>query len=103
MRTRTEVYRALLKIGGEGILTLDDLPKLTNQRKRVFLHLVDGRWHSGPEIVRIAEGSEGLRRLRELREIPWVAIDRRRSAMDKLKFEYRMRVIPPPLKEQIPI
>ena len=101
MPTQKEVYRELLKIGGLGVLRFEDLPKLSDQRKRVFLYLIDGRWHPGPQIVQVAGGSEGLRRLRELREIPWLTIVRRRSDIDHRIFEYRMRVVRPPIREQI--
>ena len=81
------------------MLTADDLPDLDAQRGRVFELMVDGNWHSGPKILRVANGTEGLRRLRELRKIPGVTIEcRRRLAPMNLDpdakppriFEYRM-------------
>lgn len=98
--TRSDVYHQLLKIGGEGILTIDDLPQLKSQRRKVFLLLLDGQWHTGPEIIEATGGMEGLRRMRELRQIPWLQIDRKRSSQDSRTFMYRMRVIQPPIKDQ---
>jgi len=79
-------------LGGEGILTPSDLPDLDTQRWRVLELVADGQWHLAPEIVEAAGGSEGLRRLRELRRIPFVAIERKRIE-DRRLWAYRLRVI----------
>ena len=67
------------KLGGEGILTEADIPSLKTQRARVLALMEDGKEHSGLEIIRVSGGSEGLRRLRELRTIPGVVIKKRRD------------------------
>ena len=61
---------SIAKLGGEGILHIDDLPALGSQRRAVFAFLMDGKWHRGTHILDIAGGTEGLRRMRELRKLP---------------------------------
>ena len=80
------------KLGGEGILSRQDVQHLRTQRDRVLYLMLDGLWHSANEIVAAAKGTEGLRRLRELRDIPNVTIERRRchKCPDRLFF-YRLQ------------
>ena len=61
------LFNDAARLGGVGILTPDDLARLRAGVKRVYLLMQDGAWHTGPEICAAARGSEGLRRLRELR------------------------------------
>ena len=69
----------ITKLGGEGIIDETDIPSLKTQRKRVWTLMLDDREHSGPEIVKVSGGSEGLRRLREFREVPGIEIEKRRD------------------------
>lgn len=57
------------RLGGEGILTHDDLADFAASEVRVLRLLLDGRWHTAEEIRAAANGSEGLRRLRALRPL----------------------------------
>ncbi len=83
------LVQKLRALGATGILTADDIPHLTSQRRRVLDFMIDGEWHTGPAIVEVAGGSEGLRRLRELREITGVEIKRRRVEGTRT-FEYQL-------------
>ena len=86
-------------LGGVGILRPDDLPELDSQRGRVLMLMLDGRWHDAREIVAIAGGSEGLRRLRELRALPGVHIDRMRLAESRL-YAYQLTFQQEPTHDQ---
>lgn len=85
----------LKRLGAHGILTTRDLPHLHSQRGLVLNYLMDGMWHSGPAIVEYAGGSEALRRLRELRQIPGIEIERKRGGVSRV-FMYRMVYKRPP-------
>ena len=74
----SDVVRRLKRLGAIGVLTAADLPDLDTQRGRVLALMSDLRWHFADEIREVAGGSEGLRRLRELRDIPGLDIARRR-------------------------
>ena len=67
------------KLGGEGILSRQDVRDLKNQRAKVLYLMLDGLWHKADEIIQYSGGREGLRRMRELREIPGATIERHRS------------------------
>lgn len=92
----------IAKLGGAGILTASDLEDLGAGKRRVYELMKDGRYHR-PDEIKLAAGksgkpaSEGLRRMRELRE--WYIVDRR-AVSDRL-FEYRLRapVEPEEIKE----
>jgi hypothetical protein len=83
-------------LGGLGLLTPSDMAQLTAGTLRVAMLMSDGLWHSAEEI-RYAAGqhdvpaSEGLRRLRELRDIPGVAIQVRRPGASR-HFRYRVLI-----------
>jgi len=74
-------------------LSETDIIELNEGAKRVADLMQDGRWHDA-EDIRIAAGtdgepaSEGLRRARELRDIPGIDLERR-SKGGRL-FEYRL-------------
>ena len=78
------------KLGGEGILSRQDVQDLKNQRAKVLWLMLDGLWHQANEIINCSGGREGLRRLRELREIPGVTIERRPHPSRKRDFMYRL-------------
>ena len=64
--------RDISRLGGEGILTPDDIPELKAGTRRVLALMLDGRFHSADEIMGAAgkggvPAMEGLRRMRELR------------------------------------
>jgi len=88
--------KSLKSLGAVGVLRSSELPALSAGTRRVAELMRDSEWHSA-ETIKLAAGSdglpasEGLRRLRELRDLPNVEIDRRR-AVDGRLFEYRMRV-----------
>lgn len=86
MRTDWDYIR---KLGGEGILKRSDIQDLTSQRERVLWLMLDGLWHRASDIIRVAGGSEGLRRLRELRDIDGAVIDRVRVHGSR-EFVYRL-------------
>ena len=65
--------RDISRLGGEGILTPDDIPELKAGTRRVLAPMLDSRFHSAEEIMAAAgkgdvPAMEGLRRMRELRE-----------------------------------
>lgn len=70
-----------------GNLTHKDLRELGGGRRRVRNLMLDGNWHSALEIRKAAQGSEGLRRLRELRGL--FEIEKRRIDGSR-HFEYRL-------------
>ena len=82
------------KLGGAGILSRQDITDLKNQRARVLYLMLDGYWHSAGDIIDAARGREGLRRMRELREIPHITIHRRRDTLNKRDFMYRLTYKP---------
>ena len=87
----TEEDLGIARLGGVGILTAHDLTDLSAGVVRVYNLMKDGRWHRAEEIRLAAgkggeEASEGLRRLRELRQ--WFEIDRERD--DGRLFRYRL-------------
>ena len=67
-------------------MPVEDVERLTSAKERVQRFMADGQWHTASEIREVG-GSEGLRRLRELRQDGHV-IDKR-----KVKgglYEYRV-------------
>jgi hypothetical protein len=87
--------RSLLAIGAEGVLTECDLVDLRAGTRRVAVLMGDGRWHTMDEIKAAAgepgkPASEGLRRLRALREIPGVSIACVKQPGSKRTFIYRL-------------
>jgi len=77
------------KLGGDGILTKRDVADLKSQRARVLYLMLDGGWHLASQIIQTSGGREGLRRLRELREIPNVTIERTKAYQSR-DFMYRL-------------
>lgn len=81
-------------LGGDGILTREDLAEFNRATLRVLSIMRDGEWHSSQEIRLAAgnwerEASEGLRRMRELRPMGWTVEKRRVRGTGK--FEYRLK------------
>lgn len=70
--------------GADAPLRLADMRKLRGQRRAVATLMADGRWHGAPEIRDAAGGSEGLRRLRELRGMGFVVEKARGLKYDHL-------------------
>lgn len=70
-------------------LTCQDMKDFNESQMRVFELMSDGNWHDAIAIRAAAQGSEGLRRLRELRSKGYV-IDKRKTAGGGRLFEYRM-------------
>ena len=77
----------------------------SNRREAVWLLMQDGGWHSTMEINAVnVGGSEGCRRLRELKkEIQdgkrpgWMSVEKRKMAGDTTQYEYRLiRTFTPP-------
>jgi len=64
-----------------------DRPRLATAKTKVARLMQDQRWHSAAAIRRVG-GSEGLRRMRELRKDGWKII-KRRPAEDSGSWEYR--------------
>jgi|WetSurSiteA1Bulk_404760.scaffolds.fasta_scaffold39427_2 hypothetical protein len=64
--------------------------ELPDRQRRVYDVLKDGEWHDGPELTHPAVGgSEGLRRLRELRAKGYT-IEMRRKAKGRTTRQYRL-------------
>ena len=74
-------------------LTCQDMRDFNESQMRVFELMSDGNWHDAIAIRAAAQGSEGLRRLRELRAKGYV-IDKRKTAGGGRLYEYRMNEIP---------
>lgn len=83
------------QLGGTGLLQPHEIADLSRGCRRVWDLMAGGEWYSAPEIRRAAgggvESSEGLRRLRELRSLDFVQIEKRRIGDSRL-FEYRLVV-----------
>lgn len=69
-------------------LTHKDMKELGAGKRRVLALMFDHQWHSAAEIRDVAQGSEGLRRLRELKS--HYTIEKRRIASEKRHYEYRL-------------
>ena len=89
----TKDWERIKRLGGAGILTRSDITDLTSQRAKVLWLMMDGFWHSADDIRDAAGGSEGLRRLRELRELPYITITRRRLFLSR-NFSYLLEYDP---------
>ena len=74
-----------------GILYQGDVRELKDQRSKVLYLMLDGQWHYADQIITASGGREGLRRMRELREIPGVTIERMRHPHRKRDFRYRLK------------
>lgn len=90
----------LARIGAIGILDAEDIPELRAQKLRVFNFMLDGGWYTRPEIELAAGGgnvpaAEGMKRMRELRDIPGVVIDRSKRVSGRRQWHYQMRFVDP--------
>ena len=85
----------LKRHGAYGVLMSQDVEDLKAGTRRVFDLMRDGEWHS-PEAIEMAAGENGVparggaRRMRDLRAIPGVTVERR--SIGGRKFRYRMTV-----------
>jgi hypothetical protein len=77
------------KLGGEGILRRQDVADLKHARAKVLWLMLDGEWHQATQIIDASGTREGLRRLRELRDIPGAIVERQVSY--GREFKYRLR------------
>jgi hypothetical protein len=96
-------WTRIKKLGGEGILTREDIEDMDVQRNRVLYLMLDGLWHSADQIINYSRGREGLRRMRELREIPGARIERIRSPIHiggKRDFMYRLVIEKPTVTQR---
>ena len=75
-------------LGGERVLSPEDVPQLSEATQRVRLLMSDGQWHTATEIIERSGQREGLRRMRELRRL--FLIQRRRE--QGREFSYRLIV-----------
>lgn len=85
------MVQTIMKLGGKGILTKEDIPELNAACERIRTAMWSGRWFTAEEIRMIAgkdgrSASEGLRRLRQLRE--YYNIKRKRG--EGREFLYKM-------------
>lgn len=85
-----EIDSYIRRLGGVGILKPSDVNSLNEAKQKLFVFMSDGRWHSRIEITRVTGQLEGTRRLRELRGLPGVEIERRSADGARRLFEYRM-------------
>lgn len=83
------IYGDKKKLKGFRDATEKDRLELSAGRQRVLNLLKDGLWHTSAEVLRAAQGSEGLRRLRELRACGY-KIEKRRTCDDSRTWEYRL-------------
>lgn len=84
----------LRSIGALGVLRQNDLVELAAGSVRVAELMCDGRWYTAEEIREAAgengePATEGLRRMRELRDIPGIVIERERIPGGR-HFRYRL-------------
>jgi len=83
-------------LGGRGILTPRDLDELRAGTRCVAELMLDEQWH-GPDAICCAAGMkgtparEGLRRLRELRKLPGVLIEKKRVSEGR-QWVYRLSI-----------
>ena len=82
------------RLGGQGILQRSDVKDLKSQRAKVLHLMLDGRWHKAGEILEVSGGREGLRRLRELRDIPHASIEKAKKIVGGRDFWYRLNYTP---------
>lgn len=92
--TQALAVAQIKKLGGVGILIPEDLPDFDTQRGKVWTLMADGQWHSAGEILSRSGGTEGLRRMRELRSLPGVEIERRRFENTGRSFYYKLTISP---------
>jgi hypothetical protein len=81
------------RLGGAGILRRSDIKDLEHARAKVLWLMLDGNWHTATEIINHSETREGLRRLRELRNIPGAIVERDRFFIwpgNSREFKYRL-------------
>ena len=74
-------------------MPVDDVKRLTSAKERVQRLMSDGQWHTAVEIREVG-GSEGLRRLREIRDDGknrGVVVEKRRIRPGGGSFAYRVR------------
>jgi hypothetical protein len=64
---------------------------LNTQTGKVLKLMLDMKWHEAWEILEVAGGTEGLRRMRTLRTLPRVEIHKRKSFGSR-GFAYRLEV-----------
>jgi hypothetical protein len=76
------------RLGGEGILSHDDIRQFTKVEKLLVERMKDGEWHSATSIIEWTGQREGLRRLRDLRQKGYV-VERMRNG-DSRDFHYRL-------------
>lgn len=86
--TNSYALQRLVQLGGLGVLAVADIDELNAGVRRVLALMADGAWHSADQIRAAAGGSEGLRRMRELRE--HFEVDRHRSPYSRTFF-YKLR------------
>jgi hypothetical protein len=77
------------ELGGHGILTEDDLPSLSAATVRIYQLMSSGAWYTANDIEYAAGQREGLRRMRDLRKIEGITIERKRARGNRA-FSYRM-------------
>ena len=87
---------SIKRLGGEGILDLEDILDFTESVQRVFSLMSDGEWHTSDEIKRAAADGDymmesGKRRMRELRDVDALEIEKRRPD-DSREYEYRLQI-----------
>ena len=79
-------YQQLLALGGNG-LTEADLMDFSEQKRRIYELMKDGRWHTRREIEEAGKCAEAIRRMRDLRQ--FYPIEKRRATDNRI-YEYRM-------------
>lgn len=90
-----ETIRKIRSLGGEGILSTDDVVGLGEATMRVLTLMADGEWHDADKIRRAAGDNgvpapEGLRRLRELRRA--FDVEKVRQRDFKRRWAYRLKL-----------
>lgn len=85
---QVDAARYIARVGGEGVLTAEDVPALQDACYRVRDLMAAGGWFTAQSIIECAGQREGLRRLRELRVLGY-EVEKRRIA-ERREFEYRL-------------
>ena len=78
------------RLGAQGTLQINDLPNPESQTGKVLVLMADYCWHTGKEILKVSKGTEGLRRLRELRNLPDFDLEVRNSKVFSNIYEYKL-------------
>ena len=90
------------RLGGDGILTDEDLKDFSKAETRIIRLMEDGQWYGAERIIYYSQQREGLRRLRNLRSRGFV-VERRRANGSNREFLYRLTQAAPDAQTELPL